>query len=73
MIFGCSQPRELWFIDFNYVHMYTYMYVLLRVIPLYMYIVQIEVRIKTWFRLQLCTSKMARNHTYVYNDCLCTT
>ena len=20
MIYGCSQPRELWFIDFNHVH-----------------------------------------------------
>ena len=23
MIYGCSQPRELWFIDFNHVYKYT--------------------------------------------------
>ena len=23
MIYGCSQPRELWFTDFNHVHIYT--------------------------------------------------
>ena len=24
MIYGCSQPRELWFIDFNHVHVHVY-------------------------------------------------
>ena len=23
MIYGCSQPRELWFIDFNHVHVHV--------------------------------------------------
>ena len=23
MIYGCSQPRELWFIDFNHVHIHV--------------------------------------------------
>ena len=37
MIYGCSQPRELWFIDFNHVtmdntHMYMYMYIHVRII-----------------------------------------
>ena len=26
MIYGCSQPRELWFIDFNHVPAYMYRY-----------------------------------------------
>ena len=24
MIYGCSQPRELWFIDFNHVHVHVH-------------------------------------------------
>ena len=24
MIYGCLQPRELWFIDFNHVHVHVY-------------------------------------------------
>ena len=38
MIYGCSQPRELWFIDFNHVcelvfsiHAYTLVYMYLHV------------------------------------------
>ena len=26
MIYGCLQPRELWFIDFNHVHLSIYIY-----------------------------------------------
>ena len=25
MIYGCSQPTELWFMDFNHVHVHTCM------------------------------------------------
>ena len=25
MIYGCSQPRELWFIDFNHVYVHVHM------------------------------------------------
>ena len=26
MIYGCLQPRELWFIDFNHVHVHVHVH-----------------------------------------------
>ena len=56
VIYGCSQPRELWFIDFNHVHVHMHVVCRFNVFVLALVLVSLSLPVETWL---LCMAQVS--------------